>query len=48
MIVPGTTIGITLKPGFIEIRDKGIVRKKIALKKKSFDDVLKEVEFFFN
>jgi len=47
LIVPGTTIGVSLVPGYVEIRDKGIVKKKITTKHRSFDDVLEEVEMFF-
>ncbi|UCH03411.1 MAG: hypothetical protein JSW05_07375 [Candidatus Thorarchaeota archaeon] len=47
LIVPGTTIGVSLIPGYVEIRDKGIVKKKIPTKRRSFDDVLEEVEMFF-
>lgn len=45
--MPGTTIAVTLLPGFVEIRDKGIVKKKILTKNKSFDIVLEEVKLFF-
>ncbi|MGY5853842.1 MAG: Rab family GTPase [Candidatus Thorarchaeota archaeon] len=31
----------------MEIRDKGVVKKKIPVKRKSFDEVLEEVEIFF-
>jgi len=48
VIVPGTTVGVTLIPGFVEIRDKGIVKKRIPIKKKSFDEVLSEVELYFS
>ncbi len=34
-------------PGYIEIRDKGTIKKKILTKNKSFDDVLAEVKAFF-
>ncbi len=47
LIVPGTTIGVSLIPGYVEIRDKGTVKKKIPTKHRSFDDVLEEVEMFF-
>jgi GTPase SAR1 family protein len=47
LIVPGTTIGVSLIPGYIEIRDKGVVKKKIPTKHRSFDSVLEEVEMFF-
>ncbi|MFX1417123.1 MAG: hypothetical protein ACFFC0_09935, partial [Promethearchaeota archaeon] len=47
LIVPGTTIGVSLIPGYVEIRDKGLVKKKIPTKHRSFDDVLEEVEMFF-
>jgi GTPase SAR1 family protein len=45
--VPGTTIGVSLIPGYIEIRDKGVVKKKIPTKHRSFESVLEEVEMFF-
>ncbi|UCE08916.1 MAG: GTP-binding protein [Candidatus Thorarchaeota archaeon] len=48
LIVPGTTVSVTLSPGFVEIRDKGIVKKKILTKNKSFETVLEEVESYFN
>jgi GTPase SAR1 family protein len=47
LIVPGTTIGVSLIPGYVEIRDKGIVKKKIPTKHRSFESVLEEVEMFF-
>jgi GTPase SAR1 family protein len=47
LIVPGTTIGISLIPGYVEIRDKGAVKKKIPTKHRSFESVLEEVEMFF-
>jgi len=47
LIVPGTTISLTLMPTYIEVRDKGIVKKKIPLKSKSFEDVSLELEKYF-
>lgn len=44
MIIPGTTISLTLTPTYVEVRDKGIVKKKIPLKDKSFDDVTLELQ----
>ncbi|MFW9982315.1 MAG: Rab family GTPase [Candidatus Thorarchaeota archaeon] len=44
MIIPGTTISLTLLPTFIEVRDKGVVKKKIPLKERSFDDVALELQ----
>lgn len=44
MIIPGTTISLTLTPTFVEVRDKGLVRKKIPLKERSFDDVALELQ----
>ncbi|MFW9927229.1 MAG: Rab family GTPase, partial [Candidatus Thorarchaeota archaeon] len=41
---PGTTISLTLLPTFIEVRDKGVVKKKIPLKERSFDDVALELQ----
>ncbi|MFW9978247.1 MAG: hypothetical protein ACFFEJ_09225, partial [Candidatus Thorarchaeota archaeon] len=46
--VPGTTIAITLLPGFVEVRDKGLVKKKIPVRNRSFDEVLEDLEIFFN
>jgi GTPase SAR1 family protein len=42
MIIPGTTISLTLTPTYVEVRDKGMVKKKIPLKERSFDDVALE------
>lgn len=47
MIVPGTTISVTLMPTYIEVRDKGIVKKKIPLKAKSYDDISLELQKYF-
>ncbi|MHA1246564.1 MAG: Rab family GTPase [Candidatus Thorarchaeota archaeon] len=47
MIVPGTTITVSRVLGYIEIRDKGVIQKKIKIKKKSFDEVLSELDAFF-
>ncbi|MCF2137974.1 MAG: hypothetical protein K9W43_12140 [Candidatus Thorarchaeota archaeon] len=47
VIVPGTTIAVTLALGYIEIRDKGIILKKIKAKSRSFDEVVKDLEVFF-
>ncbi|MHA1771934.1 MAG: Rab family GTPase [Candidatus Thorarchaeota archaeon] len=47
VIVPGTTIAVTLVLGYLEIRDKGIVLKKIKVKNRSFDEVVKDLEVFF-
>lgn len=44
MIIPGTTISLTLLPAFVEVRDKGVVKKKIPLKERSFDDVALELQ----
>lgn len=44
MIIPGTTISLTLTPNYVEVRDKGIVKKKIPLKGRSFDDVALELQ----
>ncbi|MFX1483257.1 MAG: hypothetical protein ACFFCP_08710 [Promethearchaeota archaeon] len=44
MIIPGTTISLTLLPTYIEVRDKGMVKKKIPLKDRSFDDVALELQ----
>lgn len=38
---------MSLIPGYVEIRDKGVVKKKIPTKHRSFDSVLEEVEMFF-
>ncbi|MHA1484450.1 MAG: hypothetical protein ACTSPR_03920 [Candidatus Thorarchaeota archaeon] len=47
MIVPGTTISLTLLPSYIEVRDKGIIKKKILLKGKSFNDMQVELQRYF-
>ncbi len=47
MIVPGTTISLTLLPSYIEVRDKGIIKKKISLKGKSFNDMQVELQKYF-
>ncbi len=47
MIVPGTTISLTLLPSYIEVRDKGIIKKKIPLKGKSFNDMQVELQKYF-
>ena len=44
MIIPGTTISLTLLPTYVEVRDKGLVKKKIPLKERSFDDVALELQ----
>jgi len=44
LIVPGTTISLTLLPSYIEVRDKGIIKKKIPLKGKSFNDMQVELQ----
>ncbi|MFW9789442.1 MAG: hypothetical protein ACFFE1_17375, partial [Candidatus Thorarchaeota archaeon] len=43
MIIPGTTISLTLTPTYVEVRDKGMIKKKIPLKGRSFDDVALEL-----
>ncbi len=47
MIVPGTTISLTLLPSYIEVRDKGIIKKKIPLKDKTFNDMQIELQKYF-
>ncbi|MFW9956930.1 MAG: Rab family GTPase [Candidatus Odinarchaeota archaeon] len=47
MIIPGTTISVTLMPTYVEVRDKGIVKKKILLKAKSYDDISLELQKYF-
>ncbi len=44
MIIPGTTISLTLNPTSIEVRDKGLVKKKLPLTESSFDDVALELQ----
>jgi GTPase SAR1 family protein len=44
MIIPGTTISLTLLPTYVEVRDKGMIKKKIPLKQRSFDDVALELQ----
>ena len=47
MIVPGTTISLTLMPTYVEVRDKGVIKKKIPLKDRSFDDIALELTKYF-
>jgi len=47
LIVPGTTISLTLLPSYIEVRDKGIIKKKIPLKGQSFNDMQIELQKYF-
>ncbi len=47
MRVPGTTVALALLPGYVELRDRGLVKKKIKVKARSFDDVLEEVDSYF-
>jgi GTPase SAR1 family protein len=47
LIVPGTTISLTLLPSYIEVRDKGIIKKKIPLKGRSFRDMQDELLKYF-
>lgn len=47
MIVPGTTISLTLMPTYVEVRDKGVIKKKIPLKNRSFDDIELELTKYF-
>ena len=47
MIVPGTTISLTLMPTYVEVRDKGVIKKKIPLKARSFDDIALELTKYF-
>ena len=47
LIVPGTTISLTLMPTYVEVRDKGVIKKKIPLKTRSFDDVALELTKYF-
>ncbi len=47
MIVPGTTISLTLMPTYVEVRDKGVIKKKIPLKTRSFDDIALELTKYF-
>jgi len=44
MIIPGTTISLTLLTAYVEVRDKGVIKKKIPLKERSFDDVALELQ----
>ncbi|MCJ7817271.1 MAG: hypothetical protein MUP60_00310, partial [Candidatus Thorarchaeota archaeon] len=43
----GTTISLTLMPTFLEVRDKGIIKKKIPLQARSYDDVALELHKYF-
>ncbi|MHA1615280.1 MAG: hypothetical protein ACTSYJ_10575 [Candidatus Thorarchaeota archaeon] len=47
LIVPGTTISLTLMPTYVEVRDKGVIKKKIPLKDRSFEDVALELTKYF-
>ena len=47
MIVPGTTISLTLLPTYVEVRDKGVIKKKVPLKSRSFDDIALELQKYF-
>lgn len=47
MIVPGTTISLTLLPTYVEVRDRGIIKKKVSLKGMSFDDLALELQKYF-
>jgi len=47
LIVPGTTISLTLMPTYVEVRDKGIIKKKVPLKSRSYDDVALELKKYF-
>ncbi|MEM4735695.1 MAG: ADP-ribosylation factor-like protein [Candidatus Thorarchaeota archaeon] len=47
LIVPGTTVALTLVPGYVEIRDKGLVQKKVKTRNRSFDEVVEDVEAYF-
>jgi hypothetical protein len=47
LIVPGTTIAVTLLPSYVEVRDKGVLKKKIPVKNRSFDDVCSDLEGYF-
>jgi len=47
LIVPGTTISLTLMPTYVEVRDKGVIKKKIPLKNRSFEDVALELTKYF-
>ena len=47
LIVPGTTISLTLLPTYVEVRDKGVIKKKVPLKSRSFDDIALELQKYF-
>jgi len=47
LIVPGTTISLTLMPTYVEVRDKGVIKKKIPLKSRPFDDIALELKKYF-
>jgi len=47
LIVPGTTISLTLLPTYVEVRDKGIIKKKVSVKGRSFDDLALELQKYF-
>ncbi len=47
MIIPGTTVSVTLLSTYVELRDKGIIKKKIKIKNRSFEDVLDDLNLYF-
>jgi Ras-related protein Rab-23 len=38
---------VTLLPGYVEVRDKGVLKKKIPTNNRSFDDVCSDLERYF-
>ncbi len=47
MIIPGTTVSVALLSTYVELRDKGIIKKKIKIKNRSFEDVLNDLNLYF-
>ncbi|MFW9849817.1 MAG: hypothetical protein ACFFF4_11795 [Candidatus Thorarchaeota archaeon] len=45
--VPGTTVTIALLPGFVEVRDRGLIKKKIRVRNRSFEEVHDDLSVYF-
>jgi len=45
--VPGTTVTIALLPGFVEVRDRGLIKKKIRVRNRSFEEVFDDLSVYF-
>jgi GTPase SAR1 family protein len=46
LIVPGTTVSVTLLPTYVEVRDRGIIKKKIKIKNRSFDEIVEDLNLY--